>query len=66
MGKYAVEARIHDDGRIDAFMREAEPGETARSEYLEKYDLYIEIFNTEKEARKFLRQYAMAYRRIKR
>lgn len=60
MGKYAVEARIYDDGHIDASMREAEPGEAARSDSLENYDLYIDVFDDEDEALEFLHGYAMA------
>ncbi len=58
--RYAVEARIYDDGHIDAFIRDAEPDEVACSRNLEKYDLYVEIFDDENEALEFLQGYAMA------
>lgn len=60
MKKYAVEARIYDDGHIDAFIRDAEPDEVAFSHDLEKYDLYVNIFDTENEALEFLHGYTMA------
>ena len=60
MKKYAVEAKIYSNGDITAFIRDAEPGEIAHSHDLEKYDLYVDIFDDENEALEFLRGYAMA------
>ena len=56
--RYAVEAKIYDDGRIDAFMRQAEPGEADHLKCFEKYDLFVEVFDTEDAALKFLHGYA--------
>lgn len=40
MKKYAVEARIYDNGYIDAFIRGAKKDEVDYSHNLERYDLY--------------------------
>lgn len=55
--KWTVEARIFNNGKIVALMREALEGEESYHTENEKYDLWIDVFETEQEARIFLREY---------
>ena len=58
--KYAVEAKIFSNGKIVAKMRAAEDGETDSYRETRACDIYIDIFDTETEARDFLRDYRYA------
>ncbi len=51
--KYAVVARYYDNGKVEAKIRLAKTGEKERFKRSEKYDEYVDIFETEKAARIF-------------
>lgn len=57
--KYAAEARIYNSGKIVAKVREAKPGEQEGCTETRSCDVWIDLFDTEKEAREF----AAGYRR---
>lgn len=52
--KYAVEARIFDNGRIVSKVRPAKEGETRAC------DVWVDVFDSETEARQFCRDYKRA------
>lgn len=58
--KYAVEARIFNNGKIVAKMREAEQGEESRMRDTATCDIWIDIFDTYQEAADFLVGYKNA------
>lgn len=58
--KYAVEARIFDNGKIIAKVRPALDGEVSSCTEARTCDIWIDIFETEKEARQFCNDYKKA------
>ena len=60
MKKYVVEAKIYDNGYIDAFIRDAKSGESNHFHRLKNYDLYIDVFNNKADAFEFLNEYKIA------
>ena len=55
--KYAVEARIFNNGKIVAKMRPAEPGEESNYHETRTCDVWTDVFENELEAEKFLKGY---------
>ena len=55
--KYAVEARIFDNGKIVAKVRPAREGEEEGCTEARACAIWVDIFETEQEARKFLNDY---------
>lgn len=60
MSRYAVEARIYNNGKIVAKVREAEEGEINGCRETRSCDIWVDIFDTEKEARDFCKGYQNA------
>ena len=58
--KYAVEARIFNNGKIVAKMRPAEPDEESGCHETRTCDIWIDVFDDASEAREFLRDYKRA------
>ena len=58
--KYAVEARIFDNGKIVAKVRPALDGEESGCTETRKCDIWVDIFDDEKEAINFCRDYKYA------
>lgn len=58
--KYAVEARIFNNGKIVAKVREAEEWEKDTYKETRSCDIYVDIFGSAEEARAFLRDYRNA------
>lgn len=58
--KYAVEAKVFNNGKIIAKMREAEVGETDSYKETRSCDIYVDVFDTMQEADEFLRDYKRA------
>lgn len=58
--KYAVEARIFNNGKIMAKMREAREGEEDTYKDTRSCDIYIDIFDSEEEACAYLQDYRKA------
>lgn len=58
--RWAVEARIFDNGRIVAKVRLAEEGETNHMEETRTCDVWVDVFGSETEARQFCRDYKRA------
>ena len=58
--KYAVEARIFDNGRIVAKVRPAKEGETSHMEENRACDVWVDVFDSETEAHQFCRDYKRA------
>lgn len=58
--KYAVEARIFDNGRIVTKVRPAEDGETNHSVYMANCSTWVDVFDNENEARQFSLEYKKA------
>lgn len=58
--RYAVEARVFDNGKIITKVRPAEEGETDSNKDTAKCDIWIDIFDTRYEAEQFARQYEEA------
>lgn len=58
--KYAVEARIFNSGKIVAKVREAIDGEESGCTETRSCDIWVDIFETEKEARQFCNEYKKA------
>lgn len=58
--KYAVEARIFSNGKIIAKVRHAEDGETNGCTETRSCDIWIDIFDNEKDARQFCNDYKKA------
>lgn len=54
---YAVEARVFHNGKIVAKVRPALPGEDNTREETRSCDIWIDIFETEREARQFCNGY---------
>lgn len=57
---YAVEARIFNNGRIVAKVRDAMEGEVSDHYETEKCDIWIDVFPSYKEAQKFCGDYRRA------
>ncbi len=58
--KYAVEARIFNNGKIITKLRLAEEEEESRKEETRTCDIWIDVFNTHEEARLFREEYKKA------
>lgn len=58
--QYAVVGRFYDNGKVTAHIRPANPGEKSRSIEANRYDEYIDIFDTKEEAEKFKSDYLKA------
>ncbi len=58
--KYAVEARIFNNGRIVAKVRDAEEGEESSFNETDKCDIWIDVFESFREAQKFCSDYRRA------
>ena len=58
--KYAVEAKIFNDGRIAAKVRKAEPGEESNCSEMRLFDLAIDVFDDEQAANEYCRAYRKA------
>lgn len=58
--KYAVEARILNSGKIVAKVRQALEGEVGGCTETRTCDIWIDIFDEEKEARQFCNDYKKA------
>lgn len=58
--KYAVEARIFNNGKIVAKMRPAEQGEESKCRETRTCDVWIDVFDDEFEAKDFLKGYKRA------
>ncbi|CAK7002704.1 hypothetical protein [Tissierella sp.] len=58
--KYAVEARIFNNGKIVTKVREAEDGETSGCKETRTCDIWIDVFETEGEAIRFANEYKRA------
>ena len=54
---YAVEARIFNNGKIVARVRPAQEGEENGCTETRTCDVWVDIFDTEKEARQFCNDY---------
>lgn len=60
MQRYAVEARIFNNGKIVAKVRSAEDGEISRVENREMCDVWVDVFDSKSEADDFCKQYLKA------
>lgn len=60
MQRYAVEARIFNNGKIIVKVRPAEDGETSRVENKEMCDVWVDVFDSKSEADDFCKQYLKA------
>lgn len=58
--KYAVEAKIFNNGKIVARVRPARDGEGDGCTETRTCDIWVDIFETESEARAFARDYKNA------
>lgn len=58
--KYAVEARIFGAGKIVAMVRPAQNGEESHREETRTCDVWVDVFETEKEAWQFCQDYKKA------
>ncbi len=58
--KWAVEARIFNNGKIVSKVRQAEDGEESYHQETEKCDIWIDVFDDESEARAFHKDYKNA------
>lgn len=58
--KYAVEARIFDNGRIVTKIRPADDGEESSYSEMRTCDIWIDIFDNLKAAENFARDYKRA------
>ena len=57
---YAVEARIFNNGKIVARVRPAQEGEENGCTETRTCDVWVDIFDTEEEARQFCNDYRKA------
>ncbi len=58
--KYAVEARIFNNGKIVAKVRPAMDGEESGCTESRTCDIWVDIFDNEREARQFCNDYKKA------
>lgn len=58
--KFAVEARIFDNGKIIVKVRPAEDGEESSMTETKLCDIWVDVFDTKEEADDFCRQYKKA------
>lgn len=58
--KYAVEARIFDNGKIIAKVRPAEDGEESYMTETKLCDIWVDVFDGKEEAEDFCKQYRRA------
>lgn len=58
--KYAVEARIFNNGKIVAKMRKASTDETSFYRETRSCDIYVDVFENEQGAKEFLNEYRKA------
>ena len=52
--KYAVVSKFYDNGNVKYTIREAFPGEEDRSVETKFFDMYINVFETEREIKEFI------------
>lgn len=57
---WAVEARIFDNGKIVARVREAKPGEENNCTEARTCDIWVDVFEDKREADRFCRDYRNA------
>lgn len=60
MERYAVEAKIFNNGKIVAKMRKASEGEESGCTETRSCDVWVDVFDSEQEAEDFLREYEKA------
>lgn len=58
--RYAVEARIFNNGKIIAKVRQAEDGEESGMSETKLCDIWVDVFDTRLEADEFCKQYRKA------
>ena len=58
--KYAVEAKIFNNGKIVARVRPAYDGEESGCTETKSCDVWVDVFEDEQEARQFCRDYKTA------
>lgn len=58
--KFAVEARIFNNGKIIVKVRPAEDGEESSMTETKLCDIWVDVFDTKEEADDFCRQYKKA------
>ncbi len=58
--KYAVEARIFNNGKIVTKVRKAEDGEESGCKETRTCDIWVDVFDTEAEAIRFANEYKKA------
>lgn len=58
--RYAVEARIFNNGKIMAKLREALPGEESNCTETRTCDIWIDVFDDYRSAKEFLSDYKKA------
>ena len=58
--KYAVEARIFNNGRIVSKIRPADDGEMDSNKQTDTCDIWVDVFQTKEEAASFLKGYQRA------
>lgn len=58
--RYAVEARIFNNGKIMARVREAQEGEQEGCKETRNCDIWVDVFDTREEAEKFCWEYKKA------
>ncbi len=52
--RYAVISRVYDSGNVKCTIRKALPGEESRSAETKLFDMYIDVFDTEEEAKEYV------------
>lgn len=60
MERYAVEAKFFNNGKLIAKMRKALDGEESGCTETRSCDIWVDVFDSEKEARDFLQEYKKA------
>ncbi|MDE6567942.1 MAG: hypothetical protein K2K70_09480 [Lachnospiraceae bacterium] len=58
--RYAVEARIFNNGKIVVKVRQAEDGEESGMSEAKLCDIWVDVFDTKAEADEFCKQYRKA------
>ena len=60
MERYAVEAKFFNNGKLIAKLRKALEGEESGCTETRSCDIWVDVFDSEKEARDFLQEYKKA------
>lgn len=60
MERYAVEAKFFNNGKLIAKIRKALEGEESGCTETRSCDIWVDVFDSEKEARDFLQEYKKA------